>query len=148
MRDVILRLKYGGLKACGVLLGRGLGECFENPGLDALVPVPLHLDSPRRYNQTEEIALGLGDVWGVPVWRAARWRSRSKTQESKGAAARRALSSDAFEIDESVKGLRLALVDDVCTTGSTLARMAEACRLKGARVVGAFVPAQTATAKE
>jgi orotate phosphoribosyltransferase len=55
-------------------------------------------------------------------------------------AQRRALSSDMFEFDE-VAGVRVGLVDDVCTTGTTLSRLAGAARAQGAEVEGAFVVA-------
>jgi predicted amidophosphoribosyltransferase len=136
-------LKHGGYRALGLRLGRALAEVFPVPALDVLVPVPLHRRSPRRYNQAEAIAGGLGEVWGVDVWSAARWSYDVRTRMGMDAAGRRALPHDVFEVDGQIAGLRIALVDDVCTTGSTLARLAEACRERGATLVGAFVSART-----
>jgi predicted amidophosphoribosyltransferase len=143
MREVVLMLKYGRYRALGFRLGRGLAEVFPRPDADVLVPVPLHRSSPRRYNQAEAVALGLGEAWNIDVWNAARWRRDAGTQVSMNAAGRISMPHDAFEVDDGIAGLRAGLVDDVCTTGSTLARLDEACRKKGATVIGAFVSAHT-----
>ncbi|MDR3231081.1 MAG: hypothetical protein LBT65_06560, partial [Synergistaceae bacterium] len=88
MREIILMLKHGGYRALGFRLGRGLAEVFPRPGVDVLVPVPLHRRSPRRYNQAEAIALGLGEAWGVDVWNAARWARDVNTRAGMNAAGR------------------------------------------------------------
>jgi predicted amidophosphoribosyltransferase len=141
MRELVLMLKHGKYEALGFQMGRVLAEVFARPPLDILVPVPLHLKSKRRYNQAEAIARGLGSVWGVPVRSAARWRSHVPSRAGMGMAQRRALSSDMFEFDEDVAGIRVGFVDDVCTTGTTLSRLAGAARAQGAEVEGAFVVA-------
>jgi predicted amidophosphoribosyltransferase len=142
MRRVILMLKHGRYRALGPRLGKALAEVFPSPLLDVLFPVPLHRRSPRRYNQAEAIALGLGEAWGVEVWNAARWRHDVRSRRGMNAAGREALPQDAFEVDGNIAGLRVALVDDVCTTGSTLSRLGAACRERGAMLVGACVAAQ------
>ncbi|MDR1977207.1 MAG: hypothetical protein LBQ42_00575 [Synergistaceae bacterium] len=143
MRELILMLK-GKYESLAPRLGRGLAGIFPRPGLDVLVPVPLHLKSKRRYNQAEAIAKGLGDVWGVEVRNVARWTADVATRAGMNAAERLSLSQDVFDFGEDVAGLRLGLVDDVCTTGSTLSRLAGAARARGAEVVDAFVLASAA----
>ncbi|MDR1377150.1 MAG: hypothetical protein LBJ22_06535 [Synergistaceae bacterium] len=138
MRDLVLTLKRGKYETLGFHLGRGLASIFPRPGLDLLVPVPLHLKSARRYNQSAAIARGLGEVWNMEVRDAARWTADVTTRAGLNAAERLSLSSEVFDLKD-VAGLRIALVDDVCTTGSTLARLAKAARERGADVVGAFV---------
>jgi predicted amidophosphoribosyltransferase len=138
MRELILALKKRKYQALGFHLGRGLASVFPRPDLDLLVPVPLHLKSSRPYNQAEAIARGLGTVWNIEVQSAARWAADVPTRAGMGAAARLSLSSEVFEF-EDVDGLRIALVDDVCTTGSTLSRLAGAAQERGAEVASAFV---------
>ena len=142
VRSVIHKLKYGRTRALEPLLGRALAACCPRPDLDALVPVPLHLKSPRGYNQAEAIALGLGRAWGVPVRSLARWSCDVPVRTRLSREERRALCADAFAVSPEADGLKVGLVDDVCTTGTTLLRLASACSAAGARVETAFVVAQ------
>jgi len=144
MKDVILALKYGRCEAIGFRLGKALGEFLARPDIDALVPVPLHLKSKRRYNQAESIAAGLGEAWGIEVLDAARWTVSVSPRAGAGMGERLSLKSDVFALDElgeNISGLRVGLVDDVCTTGSTLAALAKAAESYGAGVVCAYVAA-------
>jgi len=144
IKDIILALKYGRCEAIGFRLGKALGEFIARPGADFLVPVPLHLKSKRRYNQAESIAAGLGEAWGIEVLSAARWTADVPPRAGMGAAERLSLKSGMFaldELDKNIPGLRIAIVDDVCTTGSTLAALAKAAESYGANVVCAYVVA-------
>ncbi len=138
MREVIHRLKYGRYSLLGRQLGCAAAGRFERPDVDVLIPVPLHVGSPRRYNQAEEIALGMGRAWGIKVLNAARWARRTKTRAGLSRKERGELSSDVFEVSEGSSGLRAAIVDDVCTTGITLSRLYESCENAGIHVVCAY----------
>ena len=138
MRTLIHQLKYGRYASLGPRLGWGLGRFFESPKADLLVPVPLHLDSLRRYNQAEGIARGLTRAWRIRTRNAARWTRRVEARVGLTGEERRALPADAFEV-ERIEGLRVILVDDVCTTGMTLSRLALSCQRGGAEVMGAYV---------
>lgn len=144
VRSVIHKLKYGRTRALGPRLGRALAACYPRPDLDVLVPVPLHLKSPRGYNQAEAIALGLGRVWDVPVRSLARWSCDVPVRTRLSREERKKLSTEAFDVTLEANGLKVGLVDDVCTTGTTLLRLASACSAAGARVEMAFVVAQVA----
>lgn len=144
IRSVIHKLKYGRTRALGPLLGRALAACCPRPDLDALVPVPLHLKSPRGYNQAEAIALGLGRAWGIPVRSLARWSCDVPVRTRLSREERKKLSAGVFDVESEANGLRVGLVDDVCTTGTTLLRLASACSAAGARVEMAFVVARVA----
>jgi predicted amidophosphoribosyltransferase len=144
MRELILMLKHEGYEALGFQIGRACAEAFAaRPEADILIPTPLHLKSKRRYNQALAIARGLGGAWGIEALDAARWTADVATRRGLSAAEREALGSDAFRFREGLAGLRAALVDDVCTTGSTLSRLAAAARREGIEVTDAFVVAQT-----
>lgn len=142
VRTVIHRLKYGRTRALGPVLGRALAARRASPSLDVLIPVPLHLKSPRGYNQAEAIALGLGGAWGIPVRSLARWACDVPVRTRLSREERKNLRADDFIVAPEVRGLRVGLVDDVCTTGATLSRLASACAAMGARVDAAFVVAQ------
>ena len=136
IRDEIHKLKYSGARSLCIHMGRHMAEKFGTCRADFLVPVPLHLNSDRGYNQSLEIAKGMCELWDAVILDAAVW-----TRE----VPRRAVSKDRyditphdFDITQDIYGRRIALVDDVCTSGSTLANLAEACRREGAIVVCAY----------
>ncbi|MBQ7263862.1 MAG: ComF family protein [Synergistaceae bacterium] len=143
MSRAILALKYRGMRAVGRRLGVGMAHAMERPRVDALVPVPLHLGSTRGYDQAQEIALGLGRVWEIPVADLAEWSLMVPSRTGMGRAQRLALPEDVFRVDPAARGLRVAVVDDVRTTGTTLLRLASALGGAGARVCGAYVAART-----
>ena len=141
MKDVILALKYGGYEAIGPKLGKAMGNVFSRPDVDILVPVPLHAKSKRRYNQAESIAAGLGKIWDVEVRNSAYWKVDVPPRAGMGMGERLSLKSDVFAFDEDASDLRVGFVDDVCTTGSTLAALSKAARSSGIQAVCAFVAA-------
>jgi predicted amidophosphoribosyltransferase len=132
-------MKYGSGKSVAVMMGEIIACLFEVPDADFLVPVPLHKGSVREYNQTELIAKGASNVWGIPVKNSLRWRVVRDSQASSPDLESRNLSSDAMEAIVEVKLDGVFIVDDVCTTGNTLIAAAAALRSAGASVGGALV---------
>ncbi|MCR5346338.1 MAG: hypothetical protein K6E38_01030 [Fretibacterium sp.] len=141
IKSVILALKYGGFRTVGQRLGMAMAPLWERPDADLLLPVPLHRGSSRGYNQALEIARGLGRGWGMETLDAAQWARRVPRRAGLSQEERRALAHDAFVIPSRLRGLRVALVDDVCTTGTTLTRLAAACENAGVSVAGAYTAA-------
>jgi predicted amidophosphoribosyltransferase len=116
-----------------------MAQVLPVPEVDVLVPLPLRADRHyvRGYNQAERIAQGLKDVWGLPV--ATSLIQRPLTVHNFGTKSQASRSeSDRFGIygayairePERLNGLRIALVDDTLTTGSTLNAAAEALQKK------------------
>ena len=64
--------------------------------------------------------------------------ARVATRAGMNAQERAKLAKDSFMITGNLDGLRIALIDDVCTTGITLLRLAEVCRDSGAIVKYAY----------
>jgi ComF family protein len=102
---------------------------------DCLVPLPLHpwRLARRGFNQALEIALPVARSLDLPLSRHACRRARSTAaQTSLSGAARRRNPVGAFACHRSFAGLRVAVVDDVVTTGSSCNALAVALRAAGA----------------
>ncbi len=139
INKIILAFKYSGLKSLCRPIGRKMGKFLNRPeDVDYLLPVPLHVNSPRKYNQAHELALGLADSWDMKILDSACWTRETPTRAGMNAQERAKLAKDSFMINDNIDGLRIALVDDVCTTGITLMRLAEVCRDSGANVKYAY----------
>jgi ComF family protein len=120
--------------------------------VDLLVPVPLHpaRQRERGYNQAELLARAFGDRIGLPVVNTGLRRARStRPQISLNASDRRENVQDAFTYQprtadqgDAVRGRRVLVVDDVCTTGSTLEACSLALKAGGASSVWGFTLAR------
>lgn len=142
IRKAIHELKYRNLRAISNRLAELLADYLEESPLprEALVGVPLH---PRRlrergYNQSGLLARELGKHTGLPVIEDCLIRVKQAQPQVKAADAeeRRRNVADAFVCrDERVKGKRIVLIDDVCTSGATLESCAAALKDKGATSV-------------
>lgn len=136
-RTAIRALKYSGQKRVAVPLGQLLAAAYRAAGWEAdlIVPLPLHAKrvKTRGYNQSLLLARALSAQIGVPVRDdlLERWRETAP-QVGLGATERHANVDGAFRLRESGKGKtgdasawlagkRILLIDDVTTTGSTLA---------------------------
>lgn len=147
--DAMIRgLKFHGECSFARLFGellarerRALGS--ELP--DLLMPLPLHArrHAERGYNQAAELARHAGRQLDRRVCCRRLLRPRvTRPQSSLSAAARRANVRNAFRVTGDVCGLRVALVDDVITTGSTAGAAAGALLQAGAAEVELWVVAR------
>ncbi|MCH8160332.1 MAG: ComF family protein [Chloroflexi bacterium] len=107
---------------------------------DLIVPVPLAAlrHRTRGYNQASELAKHLGRELDAPVRPRALERVRHTPPQARSAdaAQRRRNVQGAFRSeDPAVEGNRILLVDDITTTGATLAACADALNRAGAQSV-------------
>lgn len=149
---LLLHLKFSGGLVAGRVLGELLADHLDRSRsgsaireAEILVPVPLH---PRRlrergYNQALELALTLRRELKLRLLPAACRRVRATASQTglRGRARRRNVA-DAFVAAPAVAGKHVALVDDVITTGSTVAAAAEALYRAGAASVQAWCVAR------
>lgn len=106
---------------------------------DAILPVPLHRGRmlSRKFNQAAELGRHLAQQSGKPFLPATLLRiRRTRQQVGLGAKAREDNVRGAFAVasghENEVFGKRLVLVDDVYTTGATVAAATRALRKAGA----------------
>lgn len=107
-----------------------------------LVPVPLHRRRlfSRRYNQSAELARALARLCGTPMLAHVLERRRNTRQQvGLGERQRHENVRGAFVVPEEavplVAGRHLVLIDDVYTTGATIAAASRALRKAGVREV-------------
>ena len=111
----------------------------------ALVPVPLHPGRrrSRAFNQAEAIAAAIAARTGLPLAVCLARAGPDRRQVGRGRAARlQGLSRSITATDRAPR--EAVLIDDVVTTGATLAACAAALRAAGSTDVRAVVFARTA----
>jgi ComF family protein len=135
-------LKYRGwshlAELCAASMAPALGP--RASALDVLVPVPLHRARLRErgFNQSALIATALAGRLGVPVLDALERSRPTRSQVGLGRAARRRNVQAAFAPRGDLRaGASVGLVDDVATSGATLAAASEALMEAGAGSVSA-----------
>lgn len=148
-RELVHGLKYGGWRIAArpmaEVLARELSARLA--AVDLLVPVPLGRRRlrDRGYNQAAVLAVALSARTGIPAREGLLVRTRdTRTQTALGPSDRWTNVAGAFAARERLPGQRVALVDDVLTTGATLAACAAALSSSGAMTVGALTFARAA----
>ena len=140
----VILIKRGVCGNADYALGQALADRLRDDGIsgkfDLIVPVPMHRSSRRErgYNQAELIAKELSRTFSVPV--AAKCvikRRKTAAQKELNRLQRQSNLKGAFEVTdtETIKGKNVLLVDDVCTTGSTLAELTAVLLNSGAKSV-------------
>ncbi len=112
-------------RTLGAMMAEEIAPMGFFDGIDAIVPVPIHWKKRifRGYNQTEEIARGISSVTNIPV-RAGLRAARGHGIQSRHSAIRRATAVvDTFRAihADRLAGLHILVVDDIITTGATMA---------------------------
>lgn len=111
-----------------------LGRLFANEiqeisqSIDYLVPIPLHRKKykKRGFNQAMKIAKGFQDIWDVPILEHGLVKTIDNVSQTTMSRANKFSNvKNTYDWDglDVSKDAHLMLIDDVCTTGSTL----EAC---------------------
>lgn len=153
LESVLHAFKFGRhdflARPLGLLLMDLLAE-RQDPYFDWIVPVPMHPKKLRRrgYNQSELLARSLSAASGIPMLRILRKHRDNSTQSRLPKAERAANVRNVFttgtdrrarrQLDEA----RVLLVDDICTTGETLAAASRVLVEAGAGAVAAVTVAR------
>lgn len=163
-RRALHRLKYAGDRRLAEPLGGAVGRRWARAGAggDVLVPVPASPDRvrDRGYDQAELIARAAGRACGLPVQRLLRRSRHTTAQFDLDRRERAGNVAGAFQVwahaevggqpgvpngragHVHLAGSWVVLVDDVITTGSTLAACARALLENGALAVAAVTVAR------
>jgi len=140
-------MKYGEQLALAHAFAKKLAQRIDKSDLpDYIVAMPLHPAKlrDRGFNQSKLIATTVARelklrlltsafrrVRDTPPQSALPWKERKKNVHN------------AFCCDMDLTGKRVALVDDVLTTGASLNALAEAAHKRGAGEIDAWVIART-----
>lgn len=137
-REMTRALKYKGNLAEGKFAATLLGEKLAGSELfadvDAVIPVPLHWSRrfSRGYNQADVVGRELAAALGARLYTDVLVRCRhTRSQTRLSGEAKSANVRGAFALRKEAEGLvarHMLLVDDVFTTGSTLAECRRALR--------------------
>ena len=150
---LVQRLKYGAdlplAAALGALLADAATVAGASSRVDAIVPMPLDAARQRErgYNQARELARAVRRATGLPL-RDGLVRSRATAPQASLAWRERARNvRGAFAATRPFAGARVALVDDVMTSGATAAAASAALRRGGAARIEVWVVARTPGAR-
>lgn len=144
---LVLGFKYGARLDFGRVLGSALATAIaaDPMRVEAIVPVPLHRRRLRErgYNQSLELARPIARALGIPLLTHAVRRVRPTPPQTRlDYAQRRRNLRQAFVVSGDVAGKRLAIVDDVMTSGHTANALARCLKQAGAKEVVVWVVAR------
>jgi competence protein ComFC len=141
VRNILHQFKYGRQRHLRYPIANWLVESFSDPRLrgryfDLIVPVPLHpaRERERGFNQAALLAELMAIPAAIPTGPILERIRYTTTQTAYDRAERMENLHGAFRLrkNRDVRGLRVLLIDDVLTTGSTLSECARVLRRAGA----------------
>lgn len=149
LREAIHRFKYDGERALAHELGALIAGCVARDlatgvALDVVVPAVLHAERARSrgYDQAWLLAAAVAERTALPLRMPLRRVRAAAPQVSLDRAARAENLRGAYVAEAgALRGAHVALIDDVATTGATLASATGALRAAGARSVRSYVVA-------
>ena len=153
VRDCIRRWKFGENTDAPAALASAMAGCVRGAWPDAdfdcvcFVPQTPGETAERGFDQAKLLASLLGTLLGLPVSHALVKRYATKKQHSLPVLARTGNVFGVFDCEKSFDGLRVLLVDDIMTTGSTMNECAKMLRLADAETIRCVAAAVAVTEK-
>lgn len=152
--QLIHRFKYDGAKEIAEILGMLFNNAFLPPTFyilhsTFLIPVPLHRrrSNFRGFNQSLLLAQELGKKWNFPIADILQRHRYTRPQVELGGVERLTNVTDAFSMKNPEEKLNpsatYTIIDDVCTTGSTINECAKALKKHGAEKIFGVVVAKS-----
>lgn len=140
-------LKFRGLIYPADVFALMMSKTLEGVNADVLIPVASGWRSVRKrgFSTAKLLAKRISIRLGIPTANAVKAAPDKAEQKTLSVSARYENAKRSFYLDPryDVRGKRVLLIDDVSTTGSTLAVIAELLRKAGAADVEAAVFAKT-----
>jgi ComF family protein len=138
-RDLVVRFKDAGLRGLSEPAAGVVATVVPRPECDVItwVPADRWRTIQRGYHPAQMLAAQLAQRWGVPAQELLRAAPIRRPQRGLDHAARRRNVRDAFRTASALAGERIAIVDDVFTTGATLSACGTALRRGGSGAVAA-----------
>jgi ComF family protein len=142
------RLKYGSRLALAPWLGHSLAEAVRQSGqedVDFILPLLLSRErlAERGFNQSGLLAAELSQALGLTLQRKVLQRIRhTPAQAALDRKARVRNVRGAFSCTADLQGSRIAIIDDVMTTGATVDAAARTLKKAGAAEVKVWVVAR------
>lgn len=143
---LVQALKFRARLALAAFFGNALAERFVPGAADIIVPMPLHRLrlAERGFNQAAEIARHMAHQTRTPFAPTAAARIKATLPQSDLTYEERSRNvRTAFRCNIDLRGMRVAVVDDVMTSGATLAELALALKRSGAVRVENWVVTRT-----
>ena len=146
--DALLRtLKYQGKLVVADWVGQLMSDRIQlSTTFDMLIPMPMHPIrlKERGFNQALEIGRKISKLTQIPLDREIVIRKKhTEAQASLPLDKRLKNMRDAFECSKPLQGKRIAMIDDVMTSGASLNELARTLKANGALYVEAWVAART-----
>ncbi len=150
VRSALHAFKYRGERRLAEPLADALAERWRRAGRggDILTWVPVHATRRRErgFDQAEELTRRVASMLDLPATPLLRRSQRTTAQHALGQAERASNTAGAFVATEALRsgyeGAWIVIVDDILTTGATLAGCAGALLAGGAGAVSAMTVAR------
>ncbi len=146
-KHLLIQAKFKGetstLKLLGILLST---YCLDLPTPDVIIPMPLHPSRlyARGFNQCQEISRPIAKKLSRPIKNNLLYRVTPTKHQTKLSKQQRLKNiQKAFTASNLVEGLRVLLIDDVMTTGTTLQQASKTLLAHKAKTVDVCVVART-----
>jgi ComF family protein len=145
--QMLANLKFHEQLVIAPIFGALLAKRLMNEHLpDCIIPVPLHEKRLRErgFNQALEIAKPLSRLLNIPLDISHCHRTRhTDAQSSLPVEERKKNMQNAFEVDISFQAKHVVIIDDIMTTGHTIAALSKALRGAGVLEIDVWCCART-----
>ena len=140
------RYKYGSMLNLGYIFGKILSKEVNLAEVDLIIPMPMHPTrlKERGFNQALEIAKIITKNCPEKLdFKSAQRQKYTPPQAILPLKARVKNIKGAFKVTTNLTGKRIAIIDDVMTTGASLNELAKTLKLAGSSHVECWVIART-----
>ena len=112
---------------------------FNRDWLITYVPIHPHRETLRGFNQAKLVAQWLSEMLGLEMLDALEKTKQTRSQMKLGYNERVKNLKGVFKVKANIRDMKIILIDDVCTTGSTLIECSKVLRQAGAAEIVCLV---------